>query len=1466
APRCLPGNTNSVFALDYISGALTVNGQLDRENPLYSAGFTLTVKDCTPSGTHRATELKEDRSPSDATVMTTFTILLIDRNDNAPKFNSSEYRLHITELAQVGFALPLFIQAEDKDEGVNSMFQVFLTGNNSEYFTISPTAVQGRADIRMRVAVPLDFEKIRSYSFSLFANESMSDHVGFARIFIELINENDNRPIFSKPLYNISLPENTPPGTSLLRILGISESQCPAPRLTEQAADTFQFGPSTDCRATQVKLYYNSFSSHDPSAATQQAACQCTATDGDAGTFGIVRYYFSDEPDQFSVDDETGWVILRAALDYELMRRFTLTILARTAAVKKTTGRIRVNVLDVNDNAPLFQKEAYVGSLRENEQAVQPVARVKPLMMPVRPSRLSAQPEDLCSSSCQIQNNEGATDDDSPPNNFLTYTITSASAFLSYFSVVMVEGYAVISVTRPLDYEQVPKGMVYLTVMAKDGGNPALNSTVLVTVEVIDENDNPPEFSKPSYIVKIPENIIAGATVLLVNATDLDASREFGQASLIYSLEGSSQFREITTTALLDRELKSEYILIVRAVDGGVGPQQKTGIATVNITILDINDNVPMWREDPYHTNVVEMSPINTDVISVLAVDPDNGLNGTVRYSINPENPFYTISSSTGKIRTILMRTIIISAVDRGTPPLHASVSTTVFVNLLDLNDNDPTFLNLPFVAEVPEGLPIGSSVFKVQVEDPDEDKNGLITMTLQMGMPRLDFVLNTSTGVLSSMAVLDREQIGQYHLRIIAFDAGKFPRTSTSTLTVTVLDVNDETPTFNPSVYNVSLKESVPRDHIVSRLSCSDNDAGLNAELSYFITGGNQDGKFSVGFRDGVVRTVVGLDRETQAAYTLVVEAIDNGPAGSRRTGTATVFVEVQDVNDNRPIFLQNSYETSILESVSQGTSILQVQATDADQGENGGVLYRILTGNSNSLFSIDRHSGLLTRGRRALDRETSSSHVLEVEAYNSDEGSMRSLVRVIIYVDDANDEAPVFTQQQYNRLGLRETAGVGTSVIVVRATDPDTGDGGAVAYALVTGSDRKFEVDVSTGLVTTVDYLDYETKTTYLMNVSVTDQAPPFHKGFCTVYVTLLNELDEAVAFLSAGYEVSLRENIAMGTQVTQVQAQSADNLNQLTYRFDPDTSPSALALFKIDSVTGRITVTGLLDREKGDMYTLTVVADDGGPKKDSTVVSITILDENDNSPEFDIASDTSVDIRENTALGKKVAVVLGRDRDAGLNGLVNFTLVAGNMEDVFKIKTVNNTYGEVFVNAPLDRESVDRYLLKVRAIDGGSPPRYSDHSLTINILDINDNAPVIESLKGYNVSISENVGGGTSVLRVIATDQDIGSNAMLFYYITAGNQDLTFRMDRVTGEMVTRPAPPDRERQQEYRLTVTVEDDGTPPLSSPSGVHHLRGTQAEQPCSVGNGSLGMKCSTALCGDSFGDPPAERNNDFKD
>ncbi|KAJ8250704.1 hypothetical protein COCON_G00226260 [Conger conger] len=350
------------------------------------------------------------------------------------------------------------------------------------------------------------------------------------------------------------------------------------------------------------------------------------------------------------------------------------------------------------------------------------------------------------------------------------------------------------------------------------------------------------------------------------------------------------------------------------------------------------------------------MSPIDTDVISVLAVDPDNGDNGTVVYSISPANPFYNINSSTGKIRTSgvvldrespntkdtqLMRTIVVSATDRGTPPLRSSVSTTVFVNLLDLNDNDPTFLNLPHVTEVPESLPIGSSVFKVRVSDPDEDENGQVTMVLQMGMPRLDFTLNTSTGVLVSTARLDREQISQYLLRVVAYDAGQFPRTSTSTLTVTVLDVNDGTPTFYPKMYNVSLQESIRRDFVVSRLNCTDSDSGLNAELSYFITEGNQDGKFSVGFRDGVVRTVVGLDRETQAAYTLLIEAIDNGPAGSRRTGTATVYIEVLDVNDNRPIFLQNSYETSILESAPRGASILQAGHGEVRrEGAGGGAV----------------------------------------------------------------------------------------------------------------------------------------------------------------------------------------------------------------------------------------------------------------------------------------------------------------------------------------------------------------------------------------------------------------------------------------------------------------------------------------------------------------------------------------------
>ncbi|NWZ84880.1 CAD23 protein, partial [Poecile atricapillus] len=1339
------GNTNSIFALDYISGALTLNGPLDRENPFYSAGFILTVK---------GTELNDDRTPSNASVTTTFNILVIDVNDNAPEFNSSEYSVSIPELAQVGFALPLFIQVQDKDEGPNSVFEVYLVGNNSNHFIISPTSIQGKADIRVRVAVPLDFETIPRYEFSLFANESVPDHVGFARVKINLINENDNRPVFSKVLYNVSLLENTTVGTTVLQV---------------------------------------------------------HATDNDVGSYGKVSYFFSDDPDRFSLDKDTGVIILTARLDFETMQRYTLTVIARDGGGEETTGRVRINVLDVNDNVPTFQKEAYLGALRENEPSVSQVVRLR------------------------------ASDEDSPPNNQISYSIVQASAFRDYFDITVSEGYGVISVNHPLDYEQLPNGVIYLTVMAKDAGNPPLNSTVPVTIEVFDENDNPPTFSKPSYVIAIMEDIMAGATVLFLNATDMDKSREYGQESIIYSLEGSSHFRinarsgEITTTSLLDREAKSEYILIVRAVDGGVGHHQKTGIAMVNITLLDINDNYPTWKDEPYFINLVEMTPPNSDVTTVVAVDPDLGENGTVVYSIRPPNKFYTLNSTTGKIRTSgvlldrenpnpqeaqLMRRIVVSVTDCGRPPLRATSSATVFVNLLDLNDNDPTFQNLPSVAEIAEGLPAGSSVFQVVAIDLDEGPNGQVSYRMQVGMPRMDFLINSTGGLVTSTAVLDRERIPEYFLRVVASDAGTPAKSSTSTLTVKVLDVNDENPTFFPSVYNVSLPEDVARDFKVVRLNCTDADIGLNAELSYFITGGNQDGKFSVGFRDGVVRTVVSLDRETVASYTLILEAIDNGPTGNRRTGTATVYVTVLDVNDNRPIFLQSSYEVSVPEDIPAASSI--VKATDADEGINGRVWYRIVKGNEHNHFRINPSTGLVMRGVRNLDREQNSSHVLEVEAYNTEQGPMRSSVRVIVYVEDVNDEVPVFTQRQYNRLGLRETAGIGTSVAVVRATDRDTGKGGLVSYKIVSGAEGKFEIDESTGLITTIEYLDYETKTSYLMNVSATDQAPPNNQGFCSVYVSLLNELDEAVQFSNSSYEAVIMENIPLGSEVLRVQARSIDNLNQITYKFDPNTNPQALSLFKINGVTGVITVKGQVDREKGDFYTMTVVADDGGPKIDSTVVTITVLDENDNSPQFDITSDSSVSVAEDIAVGKRVALVLARDPDAGRNGQVTFSLTSGNIGRAFEIRTTNNTYGEVFVARPLDRELVDHYTLRIQASDGGVPPRRKEHILRVNILDVNDNPPVIDSPFGYNVSISENVGGGTAVAQVRATDRDIGLNSVLSYYITRGNEDLTFRMDRITGEIATRPSPPDRERQSFYSLVVTVEDEGTPSLSATTMVY--------------------------------------------
>uniref|UniRef100_A0A8C9G5P6 Cadherin domain-containing protein n=1 Tax=Pavo cristatus TaxID=9049 RepID=A0A8C9G5P6_PAVCR len=632
----ISGNTNSIFALDYISGALTLNGPLDRENPFYSSGFILTVK---------GTELNDDRTPSNATVTTTFNILVIDVNDNAPEFNSSEYSVAIPELAQVGFALPLFIQVQDKDEQ-------FVP----HQFLFPGSSVQGRGETKV-------------------------------------------------------------------------------------------------------------------------------ATDNDVGSYGKVSYFFSDDPDRFSLDKDTGVILLMARLDFETMQRYTLTVIARDGGGEETAGRIRINVLDVNDNVPTFQKEAYLGALRENEPSVTQVVRLR------------------------------ASDEDSPPNNQITYSIVQASAFREYFDITVSEGYGVISVNHPLDYEQVVNGVIYLTVMAKDAGNPPLNSTVPVTIEVFDENDNPPTFSKPSYVIAIMEDIMAGATVLFLNATDLDQSREYGQESIIYSLEGSSHFRinarsgEITTTSLLDREAKSEYILIVRAVDGGVGHHQKTGIAMVMfVNLLDLNDNDPTFQNLPFVAEISEGLPAGTSVFQVSSSHQLEMSVGTcivfTQYGSHKENDLKLCCFNLSFLGTEL-----------GVFVTQEMIGVTVLT-------------------------PPSSSPPQVLAIDLDEGPNGWVTYRMQVGMPRMDFLINSTSGLIVSTTVLDRERIAEYYLRVVASDAGMPSKSSTSTLTVKVLDVNDESPTFFPAVYNVSLPENVARDFKVVRLNCTDADVGLNAELSYFITG----------------------------------------------------------------------------------------------------------------------------------------------------------------------------------------------------------------------------------------------------------------------------------------------------------------------------------------------------------------------------------------------------------------------------------------------------------------------------------------------------------------------------------------------------------------------------------------------------------------------------------------------------
>ncbi|KAI5642703.1 cadherin domain-containing protein [Phthorimaea operculella] len=1069
-------------------------------------------------------------------------------------------------------------------------------------------------------------------------------------------------------------------------------------------------------------------------------------------------------------------------LDRETTAEYQIVIRADDG-MQFTDVTIVIQVTDTNDNPPVFKEGAYSFDIAENAARGSVVGVV------------------------------AATDLDAGPNAQITYTLISDWAN-DVFSLNPQTG--VFTLTARLDYEDTQHYI--LVAQAQDNGHPSLSGTVTVYVNVIDLNDNAPIFDPMSFSNEILENVPVGSSVVTVSATEMDSGLN---GKLQYSITSGDESHDfsiatngtIYTARLLDRETVPVYNLIVTARDSAKPPEpQLSSTVQVTIQLKDVNDVAPEFIT-PNVTTISENIPLNTVVMTVKAVDKDEGRNGYVEYFMtpNPEvNGYFSLGNvdgvlrATGKLDRELRPsyTITVTAKDRGDPPNMTKMKIKIII--LDENDNSPVFDPKQYSASVPENASIGASVLQVSATDIDEDANGRVRYSIISGDENRDFSVSEDTGVVRVAKNLNFERKSRYQLTIRAEDCAKDDvRFDTAELSISIQDINDNPPTFLDSPYLAYVMENVipPNGGYIITIHAYDADSPpFNNQVRYFIKEGDAD-LFKINASSGQISLLRTLDREAQDEYTLALVAMDTG--SPPLTGSGTVKIIVQDINDNSPEFERQSYKTNVKENLPSGTVILHPKATDKDVGNNAKIRYSLL-GDKSDRFEIDSATGVISTNS-TLDREEWNIYYLIIMAQDSSTTDPRTATaNLTIIVDDENDNTPTFAQPVYEAY-ISERTVVGDFVFGARAKDNDIGLNQKIIYDLKGEHQDLFSISKDTGVIKAKENLTKYKQTngaSFNLIIVATDSGTNPRQSTAELILIPKSVKNFPKFTIANKLTFTFSEDTPEGVLVTRLSATSPKKgpTGLLQYAIAGGNVGDAL---RIESMSGEIFITGKgLDYETMPLYEVwfEVRDSDNPPLKSFIEIEIKVTDANDNPPIIENALYNAT-VMEEESPPQLVIKIEAHDEDSNENGRISYKLV-NDYEETFLI---DSETGEIFTNIALDRESIPFYEIIVEAIDHGVPQLVGTSTVIVTVLDKNDNPPRFTRL--FSVNVTENAEIGSFVIKVTSSDLDTGPNANATYSFVE-NPGEKFTIDPISGN-VTVARPLDRELQDEYILKVAAID---------------------------------------------------------
>lgn len=734
-----------------------------------------------------------------------------------------------------------------------------------------------------------------------------------------------------------------------------------------------------------------------------------------------------------------------------------------------------------------------------------------------------------------------------------------------------------------------------------------------------------------------------------------------------------------------------------------------------------------------------------------------------------------------------------------------------------------PQFTEQSYTATVAENQSIGRTVIHLTANDPDPGNAGKLTYSMTALLNTLSnsmFSIDPVSGMVTTTQSLDREQIPTHLFLVTVTDSGTLRQSATTTLTINVEDENDHTPTFDKSVYEVSPEENTAVKSVIVTVQATDGDSGQNAEIRYSIVNPSNSDTFKIDPVAGVVSTLRTLDRESQAQYQLIVQAVDQAAFGERRSSTATIKIAVQDENDNAPQFLQSSYSINITENidVTNRPVVASISATDADEGRNQDIRYSITNGNTNNIFNIDPVTGEV-RVYKELDYESTQSFQLRIKAADNGVIAKQNTTTLWIRILDQNDNPPYFQTQLYKG-AILEGASIGSSVLTVHALDSDSGKNAELTYSLVDlNSSFPFAINADSGQISVRANVDREVSDSYLFMVKVADNGERQLSATTTVQIHVNDVNDNSPIFAKEVVYVTISEDAAIFSQVVQVTANDADSAAYATLRYEI-TSGNTRQMFSIDRSTGVITLQSKLDYKIQNKYILEVRAYDNDDKYGSCEVRINVTDTNKVAPSFE-KPEYKFTISEGQNTGASVGKVFASDTDFGENGRVSYEIV-----DNIPEFAIDPNSGEITTREKLNRELTPGYSFDVRASDNGNPSKKDTASVVVVVSDTNDNVPEFIFNGGesvYTANISEAAFDNTLVLTVTARDADDGLNAKVLYKFADhmnGNGD--FEIDEASGAIrVAKNNHIDRETQNNYTLIVLAVDGGHIPQTGTASV---------------------------------------------